>query len=304
MMVPPIQTLQLDDATVSIINVGDFHAPLWDEWLQLAPEAWAQLDPSGPIGPVRLPILCFHIALPGYSLLIDASAYPVVAPHRFAIPDYQPPPGLLASLADAGIDRRTIDHVVITHTHFDHFNGLTTVEHGTLVPCFPRARHLLGQADWEAAQTALAEPANVASHTLGVVARAGLLDLVAGDRPLANGIQILATPGETLGHQCVRIQRNEHTLYFLGDLYHHPAEVAHPEWCPHESEAGELMRSRLRLAEVALEERALLFGAHIPSVGRLARTPDGVCWEVVRTLGDPLLYTPRVSIGGTGAAGG
>jgi hypothetical protein len=42
-MVPGVQTLQLDEARVTVVNVGDFHAPLWDEWLVLTP---ADFDPK------------------------------------------------------------------------------------------------------------------------------------------------------------------------------------------------------------------------------------------------------------------
>lgn len=302
-MVPAVQTLQLDEARVTVVNVGDFHAPLWDEWLRLTPAEWAQLEPGGPlalrpgeaaIGPVRAPILCFHLALPGMSLLIDAGAYPITGPHPFAIPGYQPPPDLLRSLADAGIDRTAIDVVVITHAHFDHFNGLTTEDGGALTPCFPQARHLLGRADWDAAQAALANPGSIDARTLGAVARAGLLDLVDGDLTLSDAVQIVALPGESPGHQVVRVRLRERTLWFLGDLYHHPAEVAHPTWRPAESDRDALLHSRRRLAERASAEGALLFAAHIPSAGRLERDGDGVRWEVVAALGDLGDYPSRV----------
>src|SRR5262249_43968367 len=156
----------------------------------------------------------------------------------FAPPDYQPPPDLGAQLARIGARPEAIDHVVITHSHFDHYSGIIQVSGGQDMPHFPRACHYLGRADWDRAQAALQDPASLEGRTLALVQQHGLIALVEQRHDLGDGVEIIAAPGETPGHQIVRIHSEGQTLYCLGDLYHHPVEVDHPDWMVHWADAA------------------------------------------------------------------
>ena len=102
-----------------------------------------------------------------------------------------------------------------------------------------------------------------------------------GVHELGGGAQILAAPGETPGHQIVRIHSQGQTLYCVGDLYHHSLEAEQPElmmrWASRES----MLASRRALVERALAENALIVATHIPGIGRLRRSGDGIAWEAV-----------------------
>src|SRR3954449_5878936 len=74
MMVEYLRTVQLGAVTVTVINVGDIQVP-YDEWLNVSPEERSVYDMMKLTEPVRMPIQCFHVALPGASILVDASAY-------------------------------------------------------------------------------------------------------------------------------------------------------------------------------------------------------------------------------------
>jgi glyoxylase-like metal-dependent hydrolase (beta-lactamase superfamily II) len=268
-----LRSIQVGAATVTAINVGDVRFRL-DDWL-IVPEVerppyFAEWLP--------FPIQCVHITSPGLSALVDASFYEVDPDSPHAIPGYQPPPDLLAALAEAGARPEAIDHVVITHTHHDHINGLTRRQGDSFAPCFPSARHFLSQADWEQVQPALQKPESVEARTLGVLERAGLLERVSGDRDLGGGVSIVPAPGETAGHQIVRVHSDGRTLYCLGDLYHHPVEVERQEWAAQWADAEAIRASRRALVEAALAEDALLIATHIGGIGRLERAGAGVVW--------------------------
>ena len=186
-MVEDIRTFPLDAVTVTVINVGDLQAPYTD-WLSVSPDDRSIPDIAKLVGRVRMPIQCFHVALSGTSLLVDASSYDFPQDHPWAIPHYQPPPGLLAGLAQANVHPDEITHVVITHGHFDHYNGTTRRAHDRYTPCFPNARHHFGRADWDEIQPALQDPNSDASHTLAVLQREGLLELAVGNLDLGGGI--------------------------------------------------------------------------------------------------------------------
>jgi glyoxylase-like metal-dependent hydrolase (beta-lactamase superfamily II) len=212
---------------------------------------------------------------------VDACTSTAFLGTEYEQPDVPVYPDLLDQLASAGVSAEEITHVVITHRHFDHVIGLTMQQGGTFVPSFPRARYYLGRADWEDpdVQEDLAEPNSMTQRTLGVLQRQGLLELVDGDQDLGHGLRLLHTPGETPGHQILRLAAGERTLYCLGDLYHHEIEVEQPNWMSRWNDPTQVLPSRQRFTQMALAEDALLIAAHIPTIGRLSATTEGVCWE-------------------------
>lgn len=277
-MEEPIRTLKVGATGINIINIGDVQEDL-RQWFGLS-EAELAANPLFE-QPARLPIQSIYIAAPGMSVLVDAGLYDYPPDAPQLIPGYQPPPDLFAQLAAINVDPATINHVIITHAHGDHFNALTETHEGQAQIKFPNARHYVGRADWEAAQKALTDPNSLESRTLGVLHQQGLLELVEHPRDLGSGIQIIPAPGESPGHQIVRVYSEGETLYCLGDLYHLVAEVENPKWVLRWTNGEANQRSRQAFNEQALKEDARLVATHIAPVGRLARTATGYTWVAV-----------------------
>ena len=105
----------------------------------------------------------------------------------------------------------------------------------------------------------------------------GLLELVDGNLDLTPEVRILAAPGESPGHQIVRVHSQGQTLYCLGDLFHHPVEVEQPAWMVKWADAYTNLTSRQWLIQAALQENALLVAAHMP-VGRVEGTLANPRW--------------------------
>lgn len=230
---------------LSIVSIGDLRADL-RKWLSLTAEEALR---EGLEAPVSIPVQNILIELPGTVILVDAGRYDPSDPD-FRLPDYTPPPPLWEQLG-ARVDR--VEHVVLTHAHFDHYLG---VAHDGR-PTFPRARYYLGAADRE-----LALQRRGYEESLGVLEQAGVLELVEGERELGHGATIMPAPGETAGHQILRVRTPEDTVYCVGDLYHHAAEFAHPEWHAYWADEETNAASRQRLAAEA--RGALIIPAHAP----------------------------------------
>jgi glyoxylase-like metal-dependent hydrolase (beta-lactamase superfamily II) len=285
-MVDIIRVITLGAATISIINTGDAQLTL-AEITNTPEQEWRPQYIGIFDQPLLFPTYCIHIALPAASVMVDANNFALSTPpgSPYAPPaDYQPPPDLLAQLREHSIQAEDITHLVITHAHFDHYAGATQERDGRYIPTFPHARCFLGKADWDYAETqeALRDPNSADSRTFGVLQQAGLLELVKGNREITTGVNLIATPGESPGHQIVRISSQGQTFYCLGDLYHHPAEIEHPSWMSVWDDAPTNIASRAAFAEMALAENALLVAAHIPGIGRLERTTTGVRWVEVQ----------------------
>ena len=275
-----VRTIQVGRARVHIINMGMVHADL-AEWLRVPQQERTSATEQYFEQPMVVPVLSVLIELPETAILVDACDPLTLAHSSQAEPDDRGSVDLNVRLAALGIPPERIEHVVITHLHFDHFSGVTRERQGRRVPCFPQAQHHIGRADWAGIAVQLIGHDSLESKTLAVIQRHGLLNLVDRNTEIADEVRILAAPGESPGHQIVRFHSNGQTLYCLGDLYHHTVEVEQPEWVVHWADPETTRRSREQLIAAALAEDALLTATHIPTLGRLCATPDGVRWDAL-----------------------
>lgn len=268
----------LGEATITVFRSSGFRATLRELMLVPEPDRTPELERLLD-EPASFPCWSIHIALGLASVLVDPGRYDLPPGDPWALPAGEIPPDLSEQMVAAGIDPASVSHVLITHAHDDHFGGAWCGDG----PCFPRARHYLGRADWEAAgfRQWLADPESSASRVLGRLHDRGLLALVEGVQTIVRGIDLLLAPGETSGHQLVRVHSQGETLYCLGDLYHHLLEVGRPDWVAEWADAEAAGRSRAMLVERALAEDALLIATHIPTPGRIERLAAGVEWRPI-----------------------
>jgi glyoxylase-like metal-dependent hydrolase (beta-lactamase superfamily II) len=276
-MAAQLSTRHVGDATVTIFDLYDIPSKMAE--LVDAPKAErAPADEAVLSGTVDLPVQCILVQLGGQVVLVDAGEYEAefdASGRALAAPR------LLDLLARVGARPDGVQHVVITHAHGDHFNAMTIEREGGYTPAFPRAQVCVGRGDWEAdrLRQGLGNPSSLESRTFGVLERAGRLTPVDGSLELGSGIAIVALPGETPGHQGLRVHSAGETLYCVGDLWHHPIEVDHPTWMVPWADREANLHSRRAVAEAALAENALIVATHIVGFGRLKRTGTGVEWE-------------------------
>lgn len=277
-----METMRIGAARVTILNAGNLRLHLSEE--MAVPESiWRPQYADLFERPGVCPSLSVYIELGAARALVDANDYraAVTPDSPYALPNYTPPPDIPAQLAALGVQPGDITHVVITHAHWDHYAGATTPTDAGYAPTFPHARYYLGAADWTDAelQAALADQSSLETHTLGALHERGALRLVEQRERIADGIEILPAPGETPGHQIVRVQSEGETLYVIGDLLHHAIEVEHPDWMVTWADAPAMQETRRWLLGDALAEHALVIAAHISGAGHIERTGDGMRWS-------------------------
>jgi glyoxylase-like metal-dependent hydrolase (beta-lactamase superfamily II) len=215
----------------------------------------------------------------GIGVLVDAGDYSLMAPvgSQFRPDGYVPPPNIVYQLSQIGITPKKVANLVITHAHWDHYAGTTSKDSaGRHVPTFPNANHYLGKADWdsEKVQKALEDKNSNDSRTFGVLNRAGLLHLVEKKVDISSNIQIIPFPGESPGHQIVRLSSGSKILYCIGDLFHHPTEVEHLTWMAKWDDPEVMLKSRKGFIQTALSEDATVLAGHMPA-GKLEKTSSG-----------------------------
>lgn len=190
---------------------------------------------------------------------------------------------LMTELGDAGSKPEDVDTVVISHVHDDHIGGTVTPEGS---PAFPSARYLIQRADWEWERewAGREEEDKVIWETLLVpLERAGIVDLIDGDRDVAAGVQVHHAPGHTPGHQVIRVISEDRRLVLSADTFNHPAQLSHPDW--HADSDDEPARAaetrRELLAELDAHPGTILGPSHFAEpLGRVVADADGLAgWE-------------------------
>jgi len=121
------------------------------------------------------------------------------------------------ALREVDVDPKDIGHVVLTHLHFDHAGGLTTLDGERAVPVFPNAEVIVQKQEWD---DALANRSTMHSTYLRdhLDPVAGQVRTVEGETEILPGVRVRPVPGHTFGQQAVLVETPEGTIAFPGDL--------------------------------------------------------------------------------------
>ena len=190
---------------------------------------------------------------------------------------------MIANMAAAGIDPARVTHVIHSHFHGDHINGLLNGEGGA---AFPNASVHVPEAEWawwtsEGNQTRTPEGQR---PTFANVSRrfAPYRDKV---RPFAAGAEVLpgitatAAPGHTPGHTVFRIADGAEQMMFLADLTNRPEiMMANPDWqIVFDMDGDAAAATRRRVLDMVATDRIRVTGYHypFPANGFVARNGNG-----------------------------
>jgi glyoxylase-like metal-dependent hydrolase (beta-lactamase superfamily II) len=269
-----VESRRFGDATVTLINDGSGLSTIVKslttpeaEWRPFVPEASAR-------GEIVVNYHAAHVAIGGASILIDLGFDDPSEQSQWKEPRHHRSPGIQAGRAWIGVQPEQVSHVLITHAHGDHFAGGAVDGR----PRFPKAKVLLGRADWENRRGG-GESGMLDRH-LGTIERAGLLELVDGSHEVVPGVTMIHAPGESPGHSIVRVESGGQRFYFLGDLFHHPCEVANLDWVSGGRDAAAMRASRERLLAEAVPSGATLVYTHslFPGWGTIVRDGERYRW--------------------------
>ncbi len=259
----------MTNPTITPYNIGSLRFDLSDTYRLSTDHPQAGKISDGPI-------FCYHIDLPGRSVLVDAPAYEPEYMDELLIPDFIPPPSLQEQFLERGLEPAAITDVIITHSHFDHFNGTTRLVDGRYTPTFPNARHYLGAGDWQPDNFGELE-----TRTLVVLHEAGLLQLINQPTPIGDGLLILPMPGETPGHQILALDTADRRIYITGDLYHHEIEFDFPNLNVYWADEETMPASKRAFLEQAALLNHHIYFAHIPGPYQVSAVGKTHNWQPV-----------------------
>jgi glyoxylase-like metal-dependent hydrolase (beta-lactamase superfamily II) len=186
---------------------------------------------------------------------------------------------LLASLRQAGLDPTDIDIVFYTHLHIDHVGWTGRIIDGESTMTFPRARHLLRQAEWRR----FADPAvsrRDVEQALNLLE--SCVEFAEDGQSIAPGVVVHATSGHTAGHAALLVTSGHERIFIMGDAFHSIIQFEYPDWTDIFDSDTELARAtRLRLIEELTKPATYAAAAHFADTvfGHLTVQQGKVCWQ-------------------------
>ena len=217
------------------------------------------------------------------TLLIDAGVG--TATVDFAIADIDCG-AMIDVLELVGRRPEDIDVVAFTHLHFDHAGGAFI----NGVKTFPNARYVVAAQEW-APYANGTHPRDTTTpwHVIDKLASDDeSLELIDDGDEIVPGVHAVVARGHSPGHTSYVItSRAGRRLVVLGDAFHVPAQLAHPEWLSMaDIDAPGVVTARRRLLAELAEPNTIGFAFHFgdQAFGQLSTGDAGeAVWEPVPT---------------------
>jgi glyoxylase-like metal-dependent hydrolase (beta-lactamase superfamily II) len=227
-------------------------------------------------GSLFIPVNNFLFQRDNATVLIDAGAGNTMQPTLGKLP---------ANLQAAGIDPAGVTHVILTHIHPDHANGLVD-DDGRAV--YPNAEILVHaqELDFWMGENDGSEPDAV--KRMRARNRINMKPYLERIRRMHDGEEVLGctpmlAPGHSPGHTCWRIGSDRDAFIAWGDLVHFSAiQISHPNTAvKYDLDPDLARRSRLRMLDMLATDRLAVAGAHVnaPGLGYLQRKGAGYAFE-------------------------
>jgi glyoxylase-like metal-dependent hydrolase (beta-lactamase superfamily II) len=240
---------------------------------------WEKKMPADASNRITLAMNCLLVRAGGKTILVETGAGDKWDAKRrdiFALDG----PHLTKRLLDYGVHPQEIDIVINTHLHFDHCGGNTRVEKDKVVSAFPHARYVVQRGEFEHAKNPTErDRASYILENYAPLEPAGKWSLLAGDRTIAPGVELIRVPGHTANMQCVKLTGGGQTAFFFADLVPTTAHLGLPWIMGFDLYPMTTLENKKKWIPEAIREGWIALFAHDPKVpAAYLRERDGE-WE-------------------------
>jgi len=186
---------------------------------------------------------------------------------------------LVRSLKQHNVRPDQVTDVILTHLHFDHAGGATTVVDGQAVPTFPNAKYWVQQRHWDAACAPTErDRASFFSEDFLPLREHGLLHFTDGEGEILPGISCRVVHGHTTALQCPLISDGKSPVFYCADLVPTVSHIALPWIMAYDLRPLVTLEEKRSILGAAADEGWILVFEHDPAVAgaRLERSDKGI----------------------------
>ena len=172
-----------------------------------------------------------------------------------------------ACLNEKGLSKEEITHVILTHLHFDHAGGATTLdENGSIIPAFPHAKYFVSESNWKSGlEPNPRDKASYLPENYLPLKESGQLTLVKDNAELLDGISTITINGHTFGQQLIKVESDGEILVFCADLIPLKSHLQLPWIMGYDLNAILTLKEKTEILNKAAKEDWWLWFYHDPS---------------------------------------
>jgi glyoxylase-like metal-dependent hydrolase (beta-lactamase superfamily II) len=233
--------------------------------------------PDNGVGSVPIQVNAFVAKVDGKTIMIDTGTSSTMGPTLGHVS---------ANLRAGGVDPKTVTHVLLTHIHPDHSNGLVDENNQ---PVFPNAEVLVHENDakfWLDREPQAGD-GDFVTRNIAAARRVlapyltRLRRVTAGEA--FSGVTAYPAHGHTPGHTAWLVQSGKDAVLFWGDTVHvGPIQFAHPQaTLIYDLDQQAAAASRARLFGWVASDGIRVAGAHLelPGFGYVVRRGAAYAFE-------------------------
>lgn len=267
-MAQPRHSIKLGDYTVTAYSDGLFETTI-DVTVNVDKDLTQKLAGKSLTDPVYLSVNAFLVEGRGVRALVDAGSGDTMGPTLGKLPD---------NLRAAGVPLDTITHVLLTHIHPDHSNGLID---GAGDAWFPNAELVVQEeeakfwCDRDPSQAAHERQRMMMSRARAAFAPYAKRTTRIGNGEFLPGIHAQMSAGHTPGHNTWIVEGGGESLIIWGDTIHMSfLQLARPEIAfIFDVDPEQAVKSRQNLLDQVASDRTRVAGMHLdfPGYGFVTR---------------------------------
>jgi glyoxylase-like metal-dependent hydrolase (beta-lactamase superfamily II) len=216
----------------------------------------------------------------GHTVLIDPGTGDKPMDDKVVSYKMEWPRKLFPTLEKLGVRPADVDTVVLTHLHWDHAGGATTVGYsGAIEPAFPQATYYLHQTELDAAREGvLMHDDGYSSDDFEPLLNASVLELIhEDDHEVFPWLSVHLTGGHSPGHMVVKLgdAGRKQAIYF-SDLVPTTSQLPLDSAMSYDVKYDQLAAAKKRFIDEAAAHEYLCMFVHSPRnrAGYLQKTDD------------------------------
>ena len=272
-----VQTIAFGDCQLTTLHDGPFRLDGGAMFGVVPRPLWEKKAPPDDRHRIQLAMRPLLVEASWGRMLIDCGAGDKMGAKERDIYALDRSRTLEDALAAVNLSSESIEIVLASHLHWDHFGGATARVGGGLKPRFPNAQYVIRAAEWEdATHPHERNRASYLQDDFVPVKDAGAAVFFDHDQEIRSGVRVVRSGGHTGQHQVIFIESGGRTAVFVADMIPTAGHLENAWVMGYDLFPMDTLAFKRRFIREAIDRDYLIFFEHDPRVAAgYIREKDG-----------------------------